>query len=120
MRFTEMIKPLLLLSVLLIVSNSAISQSEPKQTNVDPESAALFENEQLSDNEQLSVSAVKYEKVEKYDDAELVCTKERKTGTRIYTKICRTKAQIEAERADGAEFINRARSTPQSSGEGNG
>jgi hypothetical protein len=98
-----MIKPLLLISALLIVSNSAISQPEPKQTNMDPENAPQSE------------------KVEKSEDAELVCTKERKTGSHLYTKTCRTKAQIEADRASGVDFLNRLKSTPQgSSGDGAG
>ena len=116
-----MIKPLLLISALLIVSNNAISQSEPEQTKTDPESAAQSENAPLPENAPLSENAVQYEKVDNYEDADIVCTKERKTGSRIYTKICRTKKQIEADRKDGADFINRTRSAPQGSpGDGAG
>ena len=109
-----MIKPLLLLFALIFVSNSAISQPEPKQTKTDPESTAQTENAPQSEN------AVQYGTVEKYEDADIVCTKERKTGTRIYTKICRTKAQIEADRASGADYIQRLKSTPQASSGDNG
>ena len=104
-----MIKPLLLISALLIVSNSAISQSEPKQTKMDPENAPQSEKVEKS------------EEVEKSEDAELVCTKERKTGSHLYIKTCRTKAQIEANRASGVDFLNRIKSTPQgTSGDGAG
>ena len=114
-----MIKPLLLISALLIVSNSVNSQSEPEQTKTDPESAAQIENAPLPDEDApLSEDAVQYEKVDNYEDADIVCTRERKTGSRIYTKVCRTKMQIEGDRDDGAEFINRARSQAHPTSEG--
>ena len=105
-----MIKPLLLISALLIVSNSVNSQSEPEQAKTDPESAAQIENTALPEDAPPSEDTLQYKNVDNYEDADIVCTRERKTGSRIYTKVCRTKRQIEGDRDDGAEFINRARS----------
>ena len=42
------------------------------------------------------------------DGDELICTREYPTGTNIPIKKCRTRAQIEAERAASAESLRRA------------
>jgi hypothetical protein len=38
-------------------------------------------------------------------DQRLVCRRERQTGSHMKRRVCRTVAQIEAEREDAAEFI---------------
>ena len=98
-----MIKSILLMVAFFIFSNNVSGQPEPdpKHTEMVPESAALSESAPLPE------IAEPIEIVKQYEEAELVCTKERKTGSRIYTKTCRSKAVIEAERASGQEFLRK-------------
>lgn len=40
---------------------------------------------------------------------EMICTMERQTGSRIRVRVCRTQAEIDREREEARDFINRTR-----------
>lgn len=95
-----MVKLLLMISAVFIVSNCASSKPEPNPTKLDPENAALAENTASPEKEESG-------------EEELICTKERVTGTRLITKTCLTKAQRDQARENSRSYIDRLKRSPE-------
>ena len=66
---------------------------------------------------QKDVQVAQYNESVSYDKDKVVCTQERKTGSHFKTRVCRTVAQIEAERDRTEQEFGDSRSSGSSSGQ---
>jgi len=101
-----MFKLLLLMSALAVSGDCFSSMADPKSKPSDPEETTLTKNPDLSENAPLPV------RTESVSGDELICKRERVTGTHIAKKVCRTRQQVEAEREAAEHFMRRTKITP--------
>ena len=91
---TKMRKLLLVIPALFLVSSCASSKPEPDQS--------IF----------AAKNAEPYDVVAISEQSEVICKTERPTGTRIGVRVCRTRAQIEAEREESRAHRRRMNAHP--------
>ena len=89
-----MIKTLLLFSVVIIVCSCASNEPESDQSVFAAENAEPYDVVALS------------------EQSEVICKTEKVTGSRIGVRVCRSRAQIEAERAASREHVRRMKTAP--------
>jgi len=109
-----MLRSIVLVNTLFFAAACYCGEPDAKTKHQDPESEAVQTEDGLADNSVVILST------EPVASEELICKRERVTGTHITKKICRTRAQVEAERAAAEDFMRRTRLAPSATpSEGN-
>ena len=101
-----MFKLLLLMSALAVSGECIGSMADPKTKQPESEDTTLAKSPDLTENAALPV------RTEPVNGDELICKRERLTGTHIAKKVCRTRQQVEAEREAAEQFMRRSKITP--------
>ena len=96
---SKMRKTLFLISLVLVVSGCASNEPAPESDD------SIFAAE----------NAKPYDVVALSEQSEVICKTERVTGSRIGVRVCRTRAQIEAERKESREHMRRMNAHPAGS-----
>lgn len=89
-------------AVLLIFFMTGCASNQP---DTDQQHSVLADNTPVN-------NAVPVESERVSDDSEVVCRRVRETGSHIPKKVCKTRAQIERERAANADALTRTKLTP--------
>jgi len=101
-----MLRSVVLANTLFFAAACFSGETDSKLKENKPGSGADQAESGLADNSVVILSS------EPVASEELVCRRERVTGTHITKKICRTRAQVEADRAAAEAFSRRARLVP--------
>jgi len=107
-----MLKSLLLISALILSFNCLGNMADTPSKQADSDDEAVSTQQDLMSKEPLPV------KTESVNGDNLVCKRERVTGTHITKKICRTQQQVDNERASADQFMRRARVSPGANPQG--
>ena len=112
-----MLRSLILISIIVLISGCASNPSSSDMSNQAPQqvtataSAQTLAVEDVAAPDEMPIP----EKVVLSSESEMVCTREPVTGSRIGVKKCRTKKQIEMERLQTQQFLQKTKNSPQHS-----
>jgi len=101
-----MLKPLLLGYTLLFAASCFGFERDSESKQPEAESETTPKDMSLADNAAVPLSTVPVA------SEELVCRRERVTGTHISKKVCRTKSQLEADRIEAENYMRRMKIAP--------
>lgn len=98
----------MLMSASILAVTAGCSSMPTSQTTQDLQTAPQFteeEKEAMTTEEKVAV----YNESMSQDKDELVCRREQVTGSHFKKTVCRTRAQLEAERRSGQDALGQAK-----------
>jgi hypothetical protein len=110
-----MLRSLILISVIALISGcasnpSSMSTRVPQQV-ASADSVQTLAVEDVAAPDEMPIPR----QVVLSSESKMVCTREPVTGSRIGVKKCRTKKQIEMERVQTQQFLQKTKNSPQHS-----